>query len=78
MPSGPRIWRSARLCTLCLLYTSTDHAETDGIYQNAERGVVKAVIRTQTTEGVDTVAGATYSSQGILEAVADALRGAVQ
>lgn len=56
----------------------TDHAETDGIYQNAERGVVRAVIRTQTTEGVDTVAGATYSSQGILEAVADALRGAVQ
>lgn len=54
----------------------TEHTETDGIYQNAEKGVVNGIIRKQTTEGVDTVAGATYSSNGILEAVANALKDA--
>lgn len=54
--------------------TLVSHNETDGIWQNAEQGVVNEIIRTQTTEGVDTVAGATYSSNGILEAVANALQ----
>ncbi|BBF43498.1 fumarate reductase flavoprotein subunit [Lachnospiraceae bacterium KM106-2] len=51
----------------------TDHHETPGIYENAESGVVNAIIRTQSTE-VDTVTGATNSSNGIKEAVANALK----
>lgn len=54
----------------------TEHSETDGLYQNAEKGVVNGIIRKQATEGVDTVAGATYTSEGILEAVANALKDA--
>ena len=30
----------------------------------------------QTTEGVDTISGATFSSRGILDAVGEALKGA--
>ena len=52
-----------------------DHAETDGIWQNAEKGVGNEIIRTQTAE-VDVVAGATNTSNGIKEAVADALKDA--
>lgn len=49
-----------------------EHGETDGIYQAAEEGVVSEIIKKQTTE-VDTVSGATNSSKGIMEAVAEAL-----
>ena len=49
-----------------------EHGETDGIYQAAEEGVVAEIIKKQTTE-VDTVSGATNSSKGIMEAVAEAL-----
>ncbi|MFV0352498.1 MAG: flavocytochrome c [Oscillospiraceae bacterium] len=52
--------------------TLTEHAETEGIYEGAEKGVIANIIRTQSTE-VDTVAGATNSSNGIMEAVAAAL-----
>lgn len=49
-----------------------EHSETDGIYQGAEKAVVADIIKTQTAE-VDAVSGATNSSNGIMEAVAEAL-----
>lgn len=49
-----------------------EHGETEGIYEAAEKGVVADIIKNQTAE-VDTVAGATNSSKGIKEAVANAL-----
>ena len=52
-----------------------DHAETPGIYEPAEAGVTAAIIESQTTD-VDSVAGATMTSDGIKQAVADALSGA--
>ena len=51
----------------------TEHGETEGIYEAAEKGVVAAIIKTQTPE-VDAVSGATNSSKGIMEAVTDALK----
>lgn len=50
----------------------TEHAETAGIYEAAEKGVVAEIIKNQTAE-VDAVSGATNSSNGIMEAVANAL-----
>ena len=50
----------------------TQHSETPGIYENAEKGVGDEMIRTQKTD-VDTVAGATYTSKGLIEAVKNAL-----
>ena len=52
-----------------------DHDETDGIWQNAEKGVGNEIIRGQKAE-VDVVAGATNTSNGIIEAVKDALKDA--
>ncbi|MDD5936079.1 MAG: flavocytochrome c [Clostridiales bacterium] len=52
--------------------TLTEVHETPGIYEAAEKSVVDAIIRTQSTD-VDTVTGATNSSKGIMEAVANAL-----
>ncbi len=52
-----------------------EHSETDGIYQGAEEAVVADIIKTQTTE-VDSVSGATNSSNGIKEAAAEALSAA--
>jgi fumarate reductase flavoprotein subunit len=49
-----------------------DHSETPIIYTAAETGVISEIIRTQSTD-VDTVAGATLTSLGIIEAVNDAL-----
>lgn len=49
-----------------------EHSETDGIYQTAEESVTAQIIKKQTTE-VDTVSGATNTSKGIMEAVAQAL-----
>ena len=53
--------------------TLTDHKETAGIYEAAEKKVTSAIIRGQTTE-VDGVSGATNSSRGIKEAVEEALQ----
>lgn len=50
----------------------TEHGETEGLYEAAEKGVVESMIKTQKTE-VDTVAGATNTSKGIMEAVTNAL-----
>lgn len=52
--------------------TLTEHMETAGIYNAAEERVIGDIIRTQTID-VDTVSGATHSSQGIMEAVKNAL-----
>lgn len=51
------------------------HGETEGIYEAAEQQVVGEIIRRQTTE-VDGVSGATNTSNGIKEAVANALKDA--
>jgi len=50
----------------------TDHHETPGIYEAAEKTVTSSIIRTQSTS-VDGVSGATNSSKGIKEAVTAAL-----
>ena len=46
----------------------------DDAFFNRAMEVVKKVIRTQKTDGVDAVSGATYSSNGILEAIRNALK----
>lgn len=51
------------------------HEETVGIYEAAEKSVTENIIRKQTTE-VDGVAGATNTSNGIKEAVQNALKDA--
>ena len=50
--------------------TVTDHAETDGIGTNAVDQIPAAIVENQSL-GVDTVAGATVTSQAILDAAAD-------
>lgn len=50
----------------------TDHAETASFLMMASAQTTMQIIATQTT-GVDTVAGATYSSQAIINAVENAL-----
>ncbi len=52
-----------------------DHKETPGIYEGAETGVVNAIIKTQSTE-VDSVTGATLTSEAIKTAVAEAVKDA--
>ena len=52
-----------------------EHGETEGIYEAAEKHVTEDIIANQTAE-VDTVSGATNTSNGIIEAVAAALEGA--
>lgn len=52
--------------------TLKEHAETEGLYETAEKNVTAAIIKTQSTE-VDGVTGATNTSNGIKEAVAAAL-----
>ncbi|WP_294402368.1 FMN-binding protein [uncultured Ruminococcus sp.] len=51
--------------------------QEDAAYFDAAKGVIDEILEAQTTE-VDTVSGATFSSNGILHAVADALRKAEQ
>ena len=49
------------------------HEESDGIADPAFKGVPKSIIETQNLD-VDTVAGATFTSEGIIDAVKDALK----
>lgn len=49
-----------------------EHAETAGICDNAFAQIPDAVIAAQSTE-IDAVSGATYSSQGLIEAINNAL-----
>ncbi len=51
--------------------------QEDAAYFDAAKGVIDEILEAQTTE-VDTVSGATFSSSGILHAVADALGKAEQ
>lgn len=49
-----------------------DHEETEGLYEEAEKKVIEDIIQKQ-TPGVDAVTSATNTSNGIMEAVANAL-----
>ncbi len=49
--------------------------DTSTIFARAQEGILPAVIEANGTDGVDTVSGATYSSQGLLDAIAEALCG---
>lgn len=55
--------------------TLKEHSETVGIYEAAEKNVIADIIKNQTAQ-VDAVSGATNSSNGIMEAVANALENA--
>lgn len=50
--------------------TLGQHSETEGIFEGAVDGVIPEIIKGQTTE-VDTVSGATITSNAIIEAVED-------
>ncbi len=50
-----------------------DHSGEDDAYYNTAAAVVDAILANGTTDGVDTVSGATFSSTGIIGAVNDAL-----
>lgn len=50
--------------------------DTDAIFAAVKDNLIPDVIKKQTTEGVDTVAGATGSSKGTLEAISNALANA--
>ncbi len=50
-----------------------EHGDTAGICEKAFDTLPEAIIAANGTAGVDTVAGATYSSQGLIEAVNNAL-----
>ena len=54
-----------------ILVTETSDDEA---FFNLAMDVVKKVIRTQKTDDVDTVSGATYSSKGLLNAIKNALK----
>ena len=47
--------------------------DTDALFSFAQNAIVPAVIANNDIQGVDTVTGATYSSQGLLDAISDAL-----
>jgi fumarate reductase flavoprotein subunit len=53
--------------------TLKEHTETPGVFEAAEKDVIAAIIRTQQLD-VDTVSGATNTSNGIMQAVQDALK----
>ncbi len=50
-----------------------ESSDTPGLSDDAFEQMIAAVLDTQTVEGVDVVAGATGSSEGILEAIEEAL-----
>ena len=58
--------------------TSIEVTETtdDAAYFSQAEALTEEILDRQTTEGVDAVSGATFSSNGIIEAVKDALKGA--
>lgn len=51
----------------------TEHSDDEAFFNRAME-VVKKVIKTQKTDDVDTVSGATYSSVGLLNAIKNALK----
>ena len=52
--------------------TVNSYSDDDQFFSRAESGVISSIIKSQSTD-VDAVSGATFSSNGIKEAVADAL-----
>ena len=52
--------------------TVDDYADDNQFFNKAKTTVINEIISGQTTD-VDSVSGATFSSNGIMEAVADAL-----
>lgn len=55
-----------------------EHNETKTLIDGVNDNMIPEIIENQSVEGVDTVAGATNSSKGVLEAVTKALDGAVK
>ena len=49
--------------------TVDEHAETAGIWENAEKAVIDSVIGKTTADGADTASGATVSSEALIEAI---------
>ncbi|MFH5837053.1 FMN-binding protein [Proteiniclasticum sp. C24MP] len=49
--------------------TVDEHAETDGIYGDAETAVIESVKGKTTADGADTASGATVSSEALIEAI---------
>ncbi len=56
--------------------TVDEHAETDGIWEKAEESVIPAIVGKTSADDAETVSGATVSSNGIKDAVNNALEGA--
>ena len=52
--------------------TVNSYSDDEQFFSRAENGVISSIIKSQSTD-VDAVSGATFSSNGIIEAVADAL-----
>lgn len=50
-----------------------EHHETQGLIDPVEQNILPEIIKKQTTEGIDAIAGATNSSKGVITAVNDAL-----
>ncbi|MGL5152962.1 MAG: FMN-binding protein [Clostridium sp.] len=53
-----------------------EHNETKTLIDGVKENMIPSIVEKQGTEGVDTIAGATNSSKGVLEAVNKALEGA--
>ncbi|HSL86489.1 MAG TPA: FMN-binding protein [Bacteroidales bacterium] len=56
--------------------TVDEHAETDGIWEEAENTVIPGIIGETSADDADVASGATVSSDAIKEAVNNALEGA--
>ena len=53
-----------------------EHQETDGISDPAFESIEEQLIEKQSVEGIDTVSGATGTSEGLIEAITNALANA--
>ena len=52
--------------------TVTSYADDNKYFSRAQSGIIQRILSAQSTD-VDTVSGATFSSNGLIEAVSDAL-----
>ena len=50
-----------------------EYQDDDEFFWDAYNGVTSQIFKKQTAEGIDVVSGATYSSEGIINAVKKAL-----
>lgn len=57
--------------------TVTEHSGEDPVYFSQAETITEGVVNNQSWQ-IDAVSGATFTSQGILNAVEDAMRGAVK